>query len=74
MMVQMLELLELFNFIRTNRICKFTISAGITTVGIDTNQFNVNNLDVSGISGHFQEPQVQLNLDSKNNGSITKWY
>ena len=26
------------------------LSAGITTVGIDTNQFNVNNLDVSGIS------------------------
>ena len=26
------------------------ISAGITTVGIDTNQFNVNNLDVLGIS------------------------
>ena len=26
------------------------LSAGITTVGIDTNQFNVNNLNVSGIS------------------------
>jgi len=26
------------------------LSAGITTVGIDTNQFNVNNLDVLGIS------------------------
>ena len=37
-----------FNF--TSPIDITPISAGITTVGIDTNQFNVNNLDVLGIS------------------------
>jgi hypothetical protein len=37
-----------FNF--TSPIDVTPISAGITTVGIDTNQFNVNNLDVLGIS------------------------
>jgi len=37
-----------FNF--TSPINVTPISSGITTVGIDTNQFNVNNLDVLGIS------------------------
>ena len=37
-----------FNF--TSPIDITPVSSGITTVGIDTNQFNVNNLDVLGIS------------------------
>ena len=53
-----------FNF--TSPINITPVSSGITTVGIDTNQFNVNNLDVLGIStftGNISLAEKIVHLD-----------